>query len=187
MAGLSLVQTSLQVSCPWTAQLNLTGQAYNPLQNVGAIRKSQTYGTAAANNALGGADEFISYLLSIAASGNSTINLSSITNILQQAGVALVRIKGWLFQLLSTTDDTVNGTLCSSITIGAAASDPFLFNAWGGTTPTVNVYNGGIMSYFDQVAAGFTVTASSNDKIKIVNNDSTYAAKVQITLIAAQS
>ncbi len=182
MAISSLTGCSFNVGFTWTAQNPLTGTDYQPLTNSGAIRKSQNYGTAAVNSALGGANELVTYNLpGIAGSGNTTIDLSSLTDILQQTGISFFRLKGFMIRLLSVADDSVNGTACSSVTVGNAAANPFLFNTWAGTTPTQRIYNGGIWLYFDTQAAGFVVGSTVN--IKILNNDSVVAAKVQLTLI----
>jgi hypothetical protein len=40
--------------------------------------------------------------------------------------------------------------------------------------------------YFDQTAGGFTVDGTHKN-VKILNNDATYAAKVQITLMCGST
>ncbi len=187
MAGINTLSVTLSAGVStWNAQNNLTGSNYNPLTNVGAFNQQQSYVQSTANAALGGADEFVSYLISLAASANTTVNLCSLTNILQQTGVNLARVKGWCIRLLNAAQDSVNGTTCTSVTVGNAAANQFLFNNLTANA-TFSVYTGSISEYFDQTAGGFTVANASNNNIKLVNADATNAAAVQLTLVGGQS
>jgi hypothetical protein len=182
--GISVLSGSQSDSIKWNAQDNLTGTDYSPLQNAGGINKQQTFNNNIANNATGGANQFVSYLFTIASSGNATVNCTTLTNILQTSNVALVRIKGYVIRLLSITDDTVNGTNCSQVTWGNASSNQQ--NLVLATNATAFVYNGGISDYFDQRPAGFAVSNTACN-IKFLNNDSGNAACVQLTLIGGDS
>jgi hypothetical protein len=157
----------------------------NALQNNNSPTKKVSLGTANANSAAGGADEVYAAVLSIAASGNTTINLSSFTDVVNQGSIGFARIKYYRFHLLSTSDDATNGTACTSISIGNAASHPFLFN-WtlGGTLPTCTftLSNGEVWEWGSPNGTGLTVTSGSNDQIYIVNNDGTHAAGVLVVL-----
>lgn len=186
MAGISSLTGAIKASSNWTAQQNQTGQDYNPTTNAGTINKSYTLGTANANNAAGGADEFISFLIgggSIAASGSATVDLTSLTNIVGTAAVSLARVKGYMIRLLSASDDATYGTACSSITVGNNASNANTLEfGTGNPTFTFNVNNGGCHVHFDTTAAGMVIVDSTHKIIKIVNNDGSNAAGVQITL-----
>jgi len=162
----------------WNAQNTITGLS-STTGNAGANTKSQTYSNATANNALGGADEYFNFLITIAGSGNATIDLTNLIDILQTAAVSLARLKSFQFQLLNLNDDPVNGTLCTEITIGDAASNAQPLNI--GATGTYIMFTGGSWSYFDQTAGGFTVSSSLKN-IKIVNNDASHAAAVRVQL-----
>lgn len=176
----------------WTAQNTITGSNYQPLTNSGNIQKSVSLGTAAANAAVGGADQLISYIVNIAISSSTTIDLTSLTNILQQSGVSLARVKFYQFRLLSVDDDPVYGTLCSSVTIGNAASNSQQFNL--SAAATMDVKTGGDATYFDPSASGYVVDGTHKN-VKIVNNDATsggsgvtsHVAAVQITLCGGSS
>ena len=167
----------------WNAQNTITGLS-STTGNAGANSKSQTYSNATANNALGGADEYFNYLITISASGTANIDLTSLIDILQTSGIALARLKAFQFQLLSLTDDPVNGTICTEITIGNAASNAQPLNI--GATGTYQVFTGGSWSYFDQTAGGFVVD-STHKIIKIVNNDSSHVAAVRLQLTGGTS
>jgi hypothetical protein len=146
-----------------------------PLSNTNNYAYTMTLGTSVSNTTSGGADELYAELLTIAPSGTATINLANFTDVINQTAVAFARVKKWRFQLLSVADDAVNGTACSSVSVGGAGSDPFLFNLLG-TTPKVQIFNGGIWEYADESATGFVVTSGTNNNILITNNDASHAA-----------
>lgn len=179
MAVLDTLTASIKTTIVWSGEISITGTDYNSLSNSGSISKTVAVASTTANAVAGGGDQFISYILTIAASGTSTVDLTALTNILQQSAT-LARIKGVVLRLLSTTDDATNGTNCSNVTIGNAASNAqklFLDAA----TDTFTMKNGGCLSYADPSAAGFVVDAS-NKNLKIVNNDSSNAAAFQLTV-----
>ncbi len=179
MAISSLTVTTNQTQ-RWNAQNTSTG-SIAPIVNGSQNNAQQTYGTAAANAALGGADEYFNFLITLAASASSTLDLTTMTNVLNQASVSIARIKAYQFQLLSVAQDATNGTACSSVTIGNAVSNAQLFNL-GGTTPTFTVYTGGAWSYQDERAGGFTVDGSHNN-LKFLNNDGAVAAAIRVQII----
>lgn len=160
---------------------NITGTAYQPISvPVALVKSGLSFTRNNANNAALGADELISSVISIAASGNTTVALNSLTDMLLQAGVSLARVKGYRVQLLSVADDSVNGTACSSVTVGNAASTPFPFILNTATT-TFNLGNGEYTEWATPSAAGIVVGTAIN--IKLLNNDGSNAAAVQLTLL----
>lgn len=161
-----------------------TGTDYSPLAASFSLSKKISFAGTTANNAAGGADDCISYIVSIAASGTSTIDLQALNSLLQLSAGAIVRIKGWQIRLLDATDDATNGTACTDITVGNAASNAQQLNLTA--THTMTIYSGGSMSYVDRRAGGFTVSASAKD-LKIVNNDSSAAAAVQLTFFTGST
>lgn len=176
--ALSSLSGSIQVSATWNASNNITGSDYQPVSNATSIRKTSAYSSGIANTAEGGADELVSYLITISASANTTINTSSLTNILQQSSINLTKIKGYLFRLLSVDDDSTNGTNCSSVSVGNGTFANQQ-NLGLSVNSTYTIYNGSAWSYTDERAAGInTVTANL---IKILNNDGTNTACVQVT------
>jgi hypothetical protein len=164
----------------WAASVNEAG-FLNPVSNTNSEQKVVQLGNTVANNAPGGSDELYAAVLSIAASGSTTITITNLVDVVNQTGMAFARLKFWRFHLLSPSDNPAVGTICSSVTVGNAASHPFAFNMNSGAD-TFIINNGSFQEYGDPGATGFTVTASTNDQIKIVNNDSVNAAAVLVIL-----
>ena len=164
---------------------NITGTAYQPISVPVSITKSGlAYTRSNANNTALGADEIYSAITSIAAAGNATLNLASLTDMILQTGVSLARVKGYRIQLLSATDDTVNGTACSGITVGNAGVNPFPFTFSVATT-TFTLGNGEYIEWATPGTGGIVVGTGTN--LKVANNDAGVAAAVQITLLGGTS
>lgn len=183
MPGISTLGGSIGDFVRWNASNNILGQ--NPVSQGDSVSTSYEFSTDAANDAVGGADELVSFLQSIAPGGSATIDLRSVTNILQQTGIALARVKGYKIRLLAASGrgavDPTNGTACSSITVGNAPSNPHPLEM-GATTYTYAVGNGGTHQVLDVSAAGVAVTNTSRN-VLITNNDVSVAAAVQVTVI----
>lgn len=186
MPGISSLQGTISDTIGWSASNNITAQ--QPMVQGDAVSTSYAFGTANVNGAVGGADEIVSFLQTIAAGGSAVLDLQSITNILQQSGIALVRLKGYKIRLLTSGNtgavDSVNGTLCSSISVGNAPSNgnPLEMDA---VANTYTIKNGGSHQHFDPSAAGFIAVTPSSKNVLITNNDGSVAAAVQVTLIGA--
>jgi|ERR1700722_57001 len=121
---------------------------------------------------------------SVSASSSVTLDLTSIVDVLGNTVTTIAKVKAYEFALLNATQDSVNGTQCSSITIGGGSSNPCLLNL-AGTTPTLTINNGGQQAYADATAAGITVVSSTVKTVKITNNDATFAADVYVSFLAA--
>jgi hypothetical protein len=166
-----------------TAEDNVTGFA-TPLRIQLQPSKAVSYSSAVANNAAGGADLCAEFIVSVAGGGTATIDLQSVTDLLQTAAQSFARIKSIRFHLLSSTldagDDATNGTACSSVTIGDAATNA---NAMflGAQDQTVTLPNGADIEYRDPGATGITVDGTHSD-ILITNNDGSVTAKVKVTI-----
>lgn len=182
--AISSLNVTVSQAQQWNAQNNITG-VVSPTVNASKSTFSQLYNNGLANNVIGGANQYFVFLTTIAASGTALLDFTSLTNILQQAGVSLARIKAWQFQLLSIAQDSVNGTACTSVVCGANASNPLVLNM-GGTTPTFTLNNGGSQSYSDQSAAGFTVSGTVKI-LKVVNNDSGHGAAFLVSAVGGDS
>lgn len=186
MPGISTLSGTIADSIRWSASNNILAQ--QPISQGDNVQTSYDFGTGAANAAVSGADEIVSFLQVIAPSGSATINLQSVLNILQQAGVALARLKGYKIRLLTSGTkgavDTVNGTLCSSITVGNAPSNGNPLEM-GAVANTYTIKNGGSHQHFDPSAAGFVTVTGTTKNVLITNDDSVRSAAVQITLIGA--
>lgn len=151
--------------------------------------KSQGYTKSLANTSPLGADENYSLLLSIAASGTASIDLSSFVDLAGQT-VTLVggRLKAWRFHLLGAADvapDASSGTACSGVAIGNAASNAHTLNLSAATT-TQTVNNGSCLHYGDGSAVGFVVDAT-HKIILLTNADAGVVAKVLVSLIGCST
>jgi len=145
------------------------------VQNTVNASRSISFG----GNVAGGANSVVNTIVTIAASGTATLNLQSLTDVINGASV-WVRLKTFVFWLLGTTDDSVNGTTCSSVSIGNAGSNgcPLDMGAIANTrTLTTNSGYGDWTAYGTNSAAGITVSASVKN-VLITNNDSVNAAAV---------
>ncbi len=148
MSGLSTLVATISTEFKWQSGINLTGSVYNPIQNTGDIRKNQNLGTAAGNTASGGADELFSFQQGITAGNSATIDLTTMTDIMQRTNTAIVRIKGYQIRLLSAADDpTISPTPTATSTITVTNNGPTLpaaldFNT-AGSGLTLNVTNSG--------------------------------------------
>lgn len=110
----------------------------------------------------------------IAASGSTTITLSSVTNSFGTS-IAFARIKSLYFELQTTTT-------ASSVLLGAAGTNPWVAML-AGTTPQIRVLNGGVLFMGIGTAAGYVVTASSSDQLKITNADASNTATWRMVLM----
>lgn len=179
-------------ACQMTVTFSGSGtKTVSGFQNPVTGNVSKTFGSASVTlgSGAGAADEIIGVVRTIAASGTDNLDLSGVlADICNQSAVALSKIKGIVIALLSSTStaaayDSTNGNACTSITIGAAAS-----NAWNGplgTTHTYTINNGAVWAHIDLSAAGVGVTAGTGDILKILNNDGAVAANYFIGIIGA--
>lgn len=129
-------------------------------------------------NVVKGVNEVASNVLTISASGSATLNLQSLTDMLGTTGVVLVRLKRYVFWLLSANDDATAGTACSAVVIGGG-SNPCLLGM-GGTTPTMTLNgntsdSGDKWCYASTTATGITVGGSSMN-VLCTNSDSSHTA-----------
>ena len=164
----------MQVLANWTAQDNLSGQTYSPIQNISTINKLLSYGTLTSNNAVGGANELYSAITEVSPSGTATLNLSSFTDILGNTN-GLARVKLIMVQNLSTTDDFTYGTNCNSIKVGGGTF------AWN-SGQIATVLNGGIFLNGSNSASGVAVVSGQNNLL-LTNLDSVNNGSVQVTII----
>jgi hypothetical protein len=143
MAISTITGAGLKLQVTWSAGLTIVGSDYSQVTNPGSITKNVTLGTSVANAAVGGADEIASFIQSISAGAAATIDLTSFTNILQQSGQSLARLKGFAIRLLNVADDATYGTACSGIVVGntgaTAATTPHTLDFGCGSGCTVDV------------------------------------------------
>lgn len=173
---------STTVSALLSAQVQFTldqtnlgmGDSVNSTPLVKQLNYSDGAGSGAVNTVY-------SALLTLAASGTATLNLtnSSLFDVLNVA-VLMARVKAVFIQLLSTTDDATNGTACSAITVaGLNGAAGFI----DGTTPKRRIFNGGFEAFGVGNAAGVT----SGMTLTVVNEDTVVAAAYVITVFGAKT
>jgi hypothetical protein len=172
MAITSLAVTSAQ-SQTWNCSNTVAGLS-SSTTNASKSNVSQGYSTSIANNALGGADEFFNFLTTISAGASATLDLTAMTNVLQQATVSIVRVKSYQIQLLSVAQDA-SGTACSGITYGAlgtAVTNSNNLGLGGGSGLTVNVTG---------------VTTSTINAVSVVAGGTGYPKSATFNVVVIQS
>ena len=182
---MALDTLTLNIAAPvnWNAQKNVTGANAN--QNASSATEAKgALGTAAAGNAANGLNELYFSIQSISASGTLALDFTSFTDILNAAGIVGARFKFLQIELLSTAQDSVNGTAASSITIDATVANALGSNSntgWlqGGASTKLDIPNGGWIS-FGCTNAGGVVIDSTHKSLSIKNNDGSNAAGVKI-------
>lgn len=109
--------------------------------------------------------------VTIAASGTLVLNLSSLTDVFGVA-IAATKIKAILIEHLRSST-------ASGVTIGGGTAPVF------GTQVVALPLGAG--DFFEYVRrAGYTVTATTADRLTITNSDSSNAAKVRVSMILSQ-
>ena len=170
---------NLSITTQWNAQKAVAGYS-NPNMNQNSDGKSVAWskvGTAA-----GQASILTAGILSIAPSGLASIDLTNIVDILGGTGgtLATAGLKGFKFQLLSTTDDPVNGTNCSQVTIGNSGTNDHPRNLGAGTMTQI-LKNGEPVGWATNQATGRAVSATAKI-IQFANNDAAIAAKIRYVI-----
>lgn len=142
------------------------------------LKNSYTLGSGA-----GAVNGVVAGIQTITASSNVSIDLTSLTDVL---GLSLncARIKAVMFDLLSTSQDSTNGTNCASVTIGNGSNPNAMFLT--NNTYTFNLNNGAIIGWADAGATG-SVVNSTNKTIKILNGDGANSAAVLYAIDGATS
>lgn len=184
--ALSSLTASMSTNMKWTAQNDLTGSVYNPVQNTGNINKSYSLSTSNTNAQSGGADELFSYQIGITAGSSTTVSLIAMTNIMQQATAAIVAIKGYQTRLLSAADDptiTPAPNASSTVTVTNNVTVPAQLDfGTGGSGLTIDVTDtAGVISGVVIGAAG-TLYPKSSVIIVTVNQASGAGALIAVTV-----
>jgi len=143
-----------------------------------SIKTSYTLGAGA-----GQAQLTFLFVQAVTANSTANINLASMTDVLGLAQTSMTKLKTYFFTLLNATQDSTNGTVCSSVTIGAAVSNVCPLDL-GGTTPTRTLLNGDQGSYASGSAAGILVSATVKN-VLITNNDASNAGALLSGFIGA--
>jgi hypothetical protein len=165
------------ITTQWNAQKNITG-FNNPQANQNSDVKTTSW--TKVGSGVGQVQTVSAGLLSIPASSSASLDLTALTDVLGGTSVTLATLKGFKFQLVSTTDDPVNGTAAASITIGNSGTNDHPLDMTAGTMTKI-LNNGEASGWATNAAAGRTVDAT-HKVIKILNNDAGLAAKVRYTI-----
>jgi hypothetical protein len=189
--ALTSLKSDLLLQLNWTAQKALTGDNYSPNQNASTLKATGSVGTSAGNTAVQGGDELCSSIISVAAGGTATIDLTAMTEITGATGISLARVKGILFRLLNAGLDATNGTAASYVTIGNNAANDFIGQAanpgyLGSATSVLQIPNGGAAGFTFPSGNGVVVDAT-HKILKITNNDGAIAAKLEASFQGASS
>lgn len=182
--GISVLTYKATVNSAINAQTNVTPSAAGAITSNSYPTKSLTIGTSAANNAAGGGDEAFLFILTAAASGNASVDLTSITDVLGASAVTLARVKHIRIQLLSAADDSVNGSACTSVTVGDSGTDDWISQSLTGwvtaAAAKIDLPNGAFVE-FGAPSAGGVLVDSTHRVVYVLNNDSGHAMAVQFT------
>lgn len=112
-------------------------------------------------------------VLSLATGANTTLDLTGGT-LEDPLGNALIFVDVTQVRVAATAANT------TTLTIGAAASEPFLMGL-GGTAPTMALLPGQVLDWSNR-STGWPVTVDTNDKLKITNGSGA-TATATITII----
>lgn len=149
-----------------------TGSDYKGPSQAASLSRSNAFTNGNSNTSSLGADEFISFVLSVAAGASAVVDLSSLTDFLLQSGVSLARIKGYRLNLLSVAQDSVYGTTCTQVTVNGPIPAPVQ------TSPSTASTGGSIATgtYYYKItaktAAGET-TGSNEESVTTTGSAST--------------
>jgi hypothetical protein len=189
--ALTTLTSTLLVQLGWKAQKSLTGDNYSPNENGSTLKSSSSVGTSFGNTTAQGGDELCSSIVSVAAGGTATIDLTAMTEITGATPISLARVKGILFRLLNASLDATNGTAATSVTLGNNAANDFVSQAanpgyLGSATSTLVIPNGGAAGFTFPSGNGVVVDAT-HKIIKVANNDGAIAAKLEASFQGASS
>ena len=171
---------NLSFNMSFSAGKTISGLA-NPITNGGnnSPVSNYTFGSGS-----GKANQCVIAIISIALSTTYDLVLtagSDLKSILGDASPTLSIINELFVELLAADQvdaQSSPGTAASSITLGAAGSNPWITGPFG-ATDTYTMFNGDKW-WASSREYGFPV--ASTKQLQIVNNDSGVAAKVQVTI-----
>ena len=189
LAGLASLTSTITAQVGWNATLAITGSDYSTIGNATTIKASKSNGTAIANASLGGANELYTAVTSVVTTGSVSIDLTSISDILNQAAGSVARVKGILVRLLSSTDDSVIGTAVAYVKLDTTVANGLASQSGSGWLEAVSIAdiaNGDGYLWWSAQAGGVVVD-STHKVIKFTGTDGALTAKVQLTIIAGST
>jgi hypothetical protein len=163
----------VSIAWPWNYQLvavpnNTTSPG--PFSYAGS---QLTNGTGA-----GQADILYTNQLSLAASGTTTLNLSSLTTQLGTS-VSMARIKSFYWE-------NSNSATSTGVAFGGAGSTPFTGGYFNAGTDTLTLLNG-VAQVVGVCADATAYAVSTGVNLLITNSDSVNAAKVNVGLVGCSA
>jgi hypothetical protein len=174
--------SQISASVVWTLSSTPAGySAAIPATNTFSYNSGQlANGTGAA----GTANLIYASQLTIAASGNATVNLNG-TPTTDPFGnnIVMARLK-YLYANLLTAAQAAVTTVATSVALGNATNPVNLFSA---ATSTVTIRTGGLFLMGDSGATGIPITGGASDTLKILNNDGSNSAYVQLCAIGSSA
>lgn len=168
----SLAINSTKALVSWQFDNALTGSITTTNLSNWTYSKTLTAGTGGA----GTSDLLYAIQTTIAGAGTLNLDLAGTLTDFFGNTITMARVKIMMFHL--TTDTTA-----SSILIGNHASA--LINWVGAAAHTVRVRNGGCLYLACTDATAYAVTATTADAIKILNEDATNTATLQIAIVGS--
>ncbi len=175
-------------SCSWTLVDDITGLSSGRVSSE-TLSKTVSLGTGAANNVANGANEVVYTRLTLAGAGTSTIDLNSLTNVVG-ASISFARVKAIRIRLLSTLDDSTNGTAATHIVVGNGAA-PWISSSSGrgwlvAGNDLITIPNGGYLEFATPGATGVLSGAGAKDLL-ITNGDASVTAVVEVIIAGGSS
>ena len=167
MAGpISNLTMTLQQTFSWVAKN--ANYLFGTQSSQNSFSPQEILGTGA--GVITAANQLIVYQPTVINGTPDTIDLSAaVANVLGNAAATLARIFGAMLWLPAVAQNANLGCSSSGITVGDAASNPLLLFGLGSTS-TITLANGEMISWMTPSATGLVVGTPKN--FKIVNNDS---------------
>jgi hypothetical protein len=148
--------------------------------NVGLTQTAYTYAASGAKTY----NQASSFTLTIAASGTNNLLLAAPASQLDVMGGSAPTFSAIRFLLIELLDTTQGGGAnAATITIGNAASQKWVGGILTGSN-VLTIPTGGRLQVEDPDSAGAMVVAlGTSDTLKILNDSSTLAASVRVTIV----
>lgn len=182
-ASLNSLTSTVKTFITYNAQVQPTGSVYSPI-----IANTALGVTISLNNGTSGsvnyADEVYSTITYLNPSANTSLDLTNLTDVTDQAALAFVRVKAIHVNNLSTAQDGTYGGSASQIQVGCGSG---LTQAWAGmynSGAVQQVYLGGAYLNANAVSGGVSVTSGSR-KISLINLDAVNSGTAQVTIIGS--
>ena len=189
MAITSISSVIASIAAVGTMNRTITGIP-DDLQTPLSVRRSTTYtyGTSGADTI----DQATTFIFTATNNTTTRLDLSTASgsayspnpplNMVGESSPAFTKIKWMMMELLSTTQDTTNGTACSSVTISPAGSNPITTSPLG-SAKTYTMTNGDKWVCEKHNSGGITVANGSADGFDVLNNDASVSGKIRVTLL----